>query len=384
MKKSTLLIITFLILFASHEVFAAQRILVKSFTMVNIPANEPYGASISKQIENTFFDAGGYDPLTYEDVIASAALDAQRQSFGCNDDRCMKALLSAAKIDLIIYGSVKRTNNYMQITAKMLDKSNGTVELARIKTVKIRDLAYIDEASKVIAQYLLDGKEKKVTKFQDKMYVHEIVSERNATDIVLEKESGDSEDEFEKSVENYKEQRRGEIAGKTDILRFGFSKWGMTARDEGFNRAFERGTLFMTDLMIPFNAGQLSGTDMYFRYTYKSFPRRTIIQSGDDTISSDVMTLYNKDTNATYHLFDIGFRYRLGAYFLMTKFDLYALAAIRFGGGSNIGIGGFGGEMAFFQSMGVFIEYNRGIFEFGSPDINIEGNQIIAGISFKM
>ena len=69
----------------------------------------------------------------------------------------------------------------------------------------------------------------------------------------------------------------------------------------------------------------------------------------------------------------------------MTKFDVYVLGAGRMsaGGGAFGWYGGVGGEIAFFQSMGFFAEYNKGQLKEGSANVNFEGDQVIFGVTWR-
>lgn len=372
---------------AASPVRAGQKLFVKSFSKIGFPDSDPVGGTVSKTIEGVFFDHGGYEPITEDDLIAGAALDESKQSLGCNDDRCMKTLLSASRIDLIVYGVVKNTNGYIYLTGKLLDKSRGAVELARVKTVRIkneyRDSPYFSEGVTVLSRYLLTGKEDEIQDFQDRMYVAEKRSEQDLRKTALEVESNNEAEQFRSNVEKYKQRRREEIAGKYSFWRFGYSQWGMKTASREFNTYYDRGMQFMTDIVIPFDRGSLSGADMYFRYALKSFRKRSDLayfQNGP--LYADYIS---KGENYVQNLFDLGLRYRLGLYFLMTKFDLYALAAGRMsaGGGAFGWYGGVGGEIAFFQSMGFFAEYNKGQLKEGSANVNFEGDQVIFGVTWR-
>ena len=370
---------------AASSAEAGQKLFVKSFSKVGFPDNDPVGSSISRTIEGVFFDHGGYEPITEDDLVAGAALDESRQAFGCNDDRCMKTLLSASRIDLIVYGVVKNANGYVYITGKLLDKSRGTVELARIKTVRIRsdfrDSPCFSEGMTVLSRYLLTGKEDEIQDFQDKMYVAEKRSEQELRKTALEVESNNEAEQFRNNVEKYKQRRREEIAGKYAFWRFGYSQWGMKTASSEFNTYYDRGMQFMTDIVIPFDRESLSGVDMYLRYAFKTFRKRSDL---DYSQSGPLYQDYISKGNYTQNLFDLGLRYRLGLYFLMTKFDVYVLGAGRMSAGGGMGwYGGVGGEIAFFQSMGFFAEYNKGQLKEGSANVNFEGDQVIFGVTWR-
>jgi hypothetical protein len=365
---------------------AGQKLFVKSFSRIGFSESDPIGATISKSVESVFFDNGAYEPIMEEDVIAGAALDESKQALGCNDDRCMKSLLTASKIDLIVYGVAKKSNGYTYITGKLLDKSRGTVELARVKTVRIKDdfrnSPYFVEGITLLAQYLLNGKESDLQSFQDKMYVAEKRSEQDLRKTALEVQSKNEDDQFSKSVEKYKQRRKEEIAGKYSFWRFGYSQWGMKTKNDEFNRYYDRGMQFMTDLVVPFDRNSLSGMDFYFRYAYKTWKLRSDLPYAE---SGALYTDYiSKGNRYTQNLFDLGFRYRLGLYFLMTKFDLYALGAGRMSVEGGFGFyGGAGVEIAFFQSLGFFAEYNKGQFKEGSANVDFENDQVIFGLTWR-
>jgi hypothetical protein len=379
-----LLIALLMIMRGTPSDAAKQRLFVKPFTSINLPGSDSSARIMTKKIEEVFFVSGGYDPLTQEDVLEGVNQAQQERALGKNDEKDLKILLSVSHADLIIYGSVKRANAYIYVTAKMLDKRSGDVTLSRVKTFRIRESMInsplYDEGCTALAKYILDGDSDIVQDFQDKVYREEKRIEKGKRDNALQSESQSDQNRFDKSVEEFKIRRRNEIAGKYAFMRIGYSRWGMTARDEVFNKYYDRGTLFMGDIVVPMNRSSLSGFDILFRYTYKRFERKSGV-IGTDPSMSDLLI---KGKSVSFNLMDFGLRYRLGLYLLMTKFDLYGLLSYRTDYLKSGWCSGAGIEIAFFQTIGFFGEYNYGSFKVGNGKHDIENNQYIFGTTLRL
>lgn len=378
---------TFIFVVGSLNVYAAKKLLVQPFVQINIPESDGIGTKVSKKMEAVFFDNGGYDPVSIEDVVAGAALGESKQAFGSSDDKYMKSLLNTSRIDLIVYGTIKSSDGYIFITGKLLDKSRGAVELSRIRTVRIKDKfrtsSFFEEGCSILAKYLITGKDSDVQKFQDKMYAIERRSEVDSRNAEIGRQDQKADDDFSSSVREFKERRRSEIAGKYVFWRIGYGQWGLKSKNSEFNDYYDSGRQFMTDFIIPFDRESLSGLDFYFRYTYRSFRRHSDL---DYSTTGPLYTSYiSKGTYYTQNLWDIGLRYRFGFYFLMTKFDLYLLAAGRMSVEGGYGYyWGAGTEVAFFQHLGVFAEYNYGMLKEGSENVDFENSQFIFGATFRL
>ncbi len=95
-----------------------------------------------------------------KDVEALNILKASKQEkmLGCDDDKCMRQIMQTIKTDLLIYGSVRKDGDVLVIKGKILDRSGARIELARVKTIRVRDMGAIPSISKNLGLYLISGK----------------------------------------------------------------------------------------------------------------------------------------------------------------------------------------------------------------------------------
>lgn len=381
MKKISFIIIFQLFLccafidIASAKEKGKKAVHVSSFQTIGFPEIE--GREVARKVSKSYIDTGKFFIVTQAALEQGLAQQEKQQVFGCEGDKCMKALMQSSKVDYIVYGKLVLREGYNYITIKKLDKTAGAVKLSNIKTVRFKDKKYMDEAVNVLTEYSISGKEGDVQDFQDRMNRDEKLTEKRRLEGELDQSEEKKEKEFKNMVEQYKVNRKRSIADKKTYMRTGYSSWGMRTKDDEFNSYYYRGKQYMFDFMIPLNPQPF---DIYYRFTYKTFKMKDVdVPAYTDPFYETIVA-----GDQSFIIYDVGFRYRMGMYFLMTQFDLFMLGGFRLNFEGDYGyIFGVGAEIAFFENVGFFGEFNYGSLEVGENNVDIEDNQMIFGLTFR-
>ena len=380
MKKAIILISSIVLLYCSHASAAeARKTFIKGFITDNVSSVK---RSTAENIFTSVLLDSGYMIISMESLNARLSMEELKMALGSNDEKNLKDVMSASEVDYIVYGTIRSKAGYTFITVKMLDKSHGSAELGRIKTLRIKselESTCYDEACRVLACFLVNNDAKAVQKFQDQLFSEEKRFEKDKRDSALKNQEYQDEQKFRASVESYKRKRKRDIAGRYAFIRMAYNFYGAGSDDDNFNDYFKDGTQFFFEMDVPMNRTELSGMDMLFRYTVRYYAKE-----GDVAPANPEYADYWNEGQAVFNSFDFGLRYRMGFYVLMTKFDLYALAALRYTSSDFSGVYGFGFEIAFFPSYGFFVEYNRGKSDIGVSSLNIETNQVLIGLTVRI
>jgi len=239
----------------------------------------------------------------------------------------------------------------------------------------------------LINELTINGKKEEEVKYQEKM-------------LKKEKEYEKIEEDFLLRTEKAAEQRKKELTSRYSGIRIGWSLFHSTMDDE-MNKYFTVQHAFLYDWIISDEDMKLSDKDYYDGYLRGFFKKFTMSDSsvnptgkiGDDVIYKSTALLFG---------LDIGLRIRHRMYFLMTVFDIYFPFGVRFQiydesakdkrfDNDEINVtfyscgvyGGCGLEIAFFKSIGLFMEYNIGYTPVGTNKINVDGHQVYLGVTYR-
>jgi hypothetical protein len=181
--------------------------------------------------------------------------------------------------------------------------------------------------------------------------------------------------------ENY--AREVQLAKRASLLRIGIGAARM--QDSELDSYHQEGSAVMLDYLFYRHRSvnierRASGFDFYSRFTYRHF-----VLDGDPIAETEIDMIS----------LDIGARHLWGGMHLDRLCQFYILAAPRFlhykeeaGGKENtlysLGIiGGIGVEIALSATLGFFVEYNQGYTPVGDSDANVEGIQILFGMTLR-
>lgn len=157
-------------MFVSLAVSAPNKsIYIKSFVVqVGLSKTDPIGERIKDYISEEIISRGGYSLTSDEEVKQVMTQEEIQMSLEtCYDDACIKKLMESLRTDYIVYGNVSFEEGRYHITAKMLDRSSGTVKLARVKSLQFKDKNKLKMASADLANYLTEGKEIEMNRYDD-------------------------------------------------------------------------------------------------------------------------------------------------------------------------------------------------------------------------
>ena len=378
------ILISLIITAMSLFVWAAgeKRIFINGFTADGI------GESRKNTTERVFkeeFINNGFRIADEASIKAGLKMESLKMGVGSNDENTLKKIMASSDVDYIVYGYVRAKQDYIFITAKMLDKSNNEIKLGRVKTIRMKkELAerFYEEGCRVLAVYLISDESGKVQKFQDKMISEERLYEKTIKQGILAGEESIANEEFRRKVEEYKQERYDKITGNHSWFRGGYNLRELTTGNVEFDTHFKPGRQFFFEWDVPVYDESMVGIDLLARYTCRYFSKRKNVSNTltDEKLARD----FDERKRTVFDSVDFGLRVRLGVYFLMTKFDIYGIAALGINEGAFNAMYGGGFEVAFFPHVGFFIEYNRGTTSVTDLDLDIANNsQVLVGSTFR-
>lgn len=167
---ATIIIIIFCIFYISLKAFASDKtIYIKHFAKSEgFSSTDPIGERLKDYISEVIISKKGYTLTSDEEVRQVMSQEELSMSLDtCYDDTCVKKLMESIRTDYIIYGTVSLEEGRYYITAKMLDRTSGTIKLARVKSLQFKNKNKMKMAATDLANYLMDGKDIEMRHYDD-------------------------------------------------------------------------------------------------------------------------------------------------------------------------------------------------------------------------
>jgi len=406
MKKVwySLLIIS-LILGNAAVLYASDKsgktiIYVKNFLIEDgLKANDPIKSQVKELIQEEFEKDGRYVITADEDISAIVKQEEKAQSYGkCSSESCIQDLMEKINAQIVIYGRIRKADGFTYITVRYMDRSTGVPRVSKIRTIKYHYGEFLEKGVRALSNYLITGDDDKVAAFMDEVYTREENDLHGKNREEERKLANLKKDDFKKKVEQAAKEREKGLTSRFPVLRFGYGFY-MSAANKDINDSFTEQNGFLMDWVFGRDSimdGRLN-RDFFMRFGWKTYETSDSSVKNNGIAGKDVIN----SSNANLYTWDFGFRVKARKYIMMTAFDPYVLASFRSGyyrekakdkaAGrdlqlSLIGYGGYVGgglEFAFFENLGFFAEYNRGIFKLGDKKMNFEGNQIYGGVTLR-
>ncbi len=405
MKKIFYILTATIVIMANIPALTAAEksiIYVKNFTIdtaSGLKENDPVKNEVKNIIQDEFEKDGRFSVTADQDISAMLQQEAKSQSFGkCSSESCIQELMEKIKAQVIVFGRIRKGDDgYTYITARYMDSTSGIPKVTKIRTIKYKHSDDVEKGSKALARYLITGKDDKVIAFMDEVYNRE-EDESKSKNIEEEKQlAKKKEAEYNAKVEKAAKERKNALMSRSPRLRAGYGFF-MSTGNKDVDDVFKEQSGYFLDIMFargPIN--ERFNRDCYFRFIYKKYGMNDDSIKSKPVLGKDAIN----DSTGKFYGMDFGFRLKINRYFMLTAFDPYALAGIRTGwytekakdkydnSDLKVTLGGYGGyvgggmEFAFFENLGFFGEYNRGIFKIGKDKTNIEGNQFYGGVTLR-
>ncbi|MBP7584393.1 MAG: hypothetical protein KBA61_10190 [Spirochaetes bacterium] len=386
---------------SGSEKSGKKMVYVRSFELEEgFSAADPIKDRVKEIIQEVFQVDNRYQITTDEDIAVFMEKESKMMSLGkCSSDACVRKLMEKINAEVLIYGRVRKINEFTYITARLMDKSSGMPKVRKIRTIKYHYEDFFEKGARSLGKYLLSGNDSEVRRFMDDVYERE---EHDQYEIRRNQKRGKQdqvESDYRRMVENAARERKEMILSRSSQFRFGLGIYN-SILDEELNRYFPDQNAYFLDWIIRLDNGPSvqQKYDAFVRGMYRRFRMNdTSIDSGG-VIGKDVIT----ESKADMFGLDIGGRVRFQQYFMMTAFDFYLLGGLRYqyyyesaedtlSEGDDIHVSfhslgvytGAGIEIAFFDYVGLFLEYNIGYTPVGTKPVNVEGNQFYAGATYR-
>ena len=399
-----LLIITTVILINISASAADKKdktiIYVKNFTVdEGLNASDPIKSHVKELIQEEFEKDGRFFITADEDISAIIKQEEKAQSFGkCTSESCIQELMEKINAQIIIFGRIRKVDGFFYITARYMDQTSGVPRVSKIRTIKYKYPDDIEKGVRALAVYLITGDDDDVVDFMDEVYSKEEKEIHKKNSAKEEGLANQKKADFKSKVEKAAKERETGLTSRSPVLRFAYGFY-MSTENKEINDTFTDQSGYFADWI--FGRGSIMdghlNNDFFMRFVYKTYKMNDASLSKHKTSEDEVM---NK-SNAKLYAWDFGFRIKASKYFMITAFDPYILAAFRTAyymekaddiysdktlENSLFGYGGYVGaglEFAFFENLGFFAEYNRGIVKLGEDKINFEGHQLFGGITLR-
>jgi hypothetical protein len=156
-------------IFTASGYAVEKSIYIRPFVVTKgLPKGDTLGERVKDYISEVIVAKGGYSITSDEEVKQVIQQEEIRMSIDkCDDDACIKKLMESLRTDYIIYGTVSFEDERYHVTAKMLDRSTGTVKLSRVKSLQFKDKNKMKMAATDLANYLTDGKAIDMARYDD-------------------------------------------------------------------------------------------------------------------------------------------------------------------------------------------------------------------------
>jgi hypothetical protein len=388
------LILFWVLIFASTTYAEKKAIYIKPFGIVQgLPANDPAGNHIKDYISEKIIEQGTYFITSDDEVKQVIAQEELRMTLdGCYDDACIKKLMENIKTDYIVYGTVSNVEGLFYITAKILDRSSGRIELSRVKTIKFRNRDHLEEVSKSIGIFLITDDNSAIRKFEEEEKEREYAWKENEGkgDTVV--------------------GRRKNIETRSSLFRIGYGRPsvvsstiqdGMAIETAPSGKAFE---VMIDWFPLTFRSPRGNGFDIMVRGSIRSFGY------GDKANLTNKKLLLKDQTMPVIEDYTLeaiggflGGRYITGFYRLGMLWQMYAGGAYQYlqikedasppqGGAvmpyeleaNTYGlVGFFGMEIGLSPNFAVFLECSYGRHPVGYAKVNVEGFAYQGGITLR-
>ncbi|TAL38983.1 MAG: hypothetical protein EPN93_02585 [Spirochaetes bacterium] len=369
-----------------------KAIYIKPFGIVQgIPLTDPVGNHIKDYISEKIIEQGTFFITSDDEVKQVIAQEELKMSLdACYDDACIKKLMENIKTDYIVYGTVSNVDGLFYITAKILDRSTGRIELARVKTVKFRERDYLEEVSKLMGSFLITGDASGIARFE---------AEEKEREYAWRAGEGKS---------GVVAGRRKNIESRTSLLRVGYCRTAIVSSTLEKGMAIESmppedAYMIVIDWFpATFRSPLGNGFDLMLRISHRTYGNGTNL-TNKKMVLEDKLFPALEDYSLVATGGFLGGRFIGGYYRLGILWQGYAGAAFQYqnfvetatppkGPGvksyefskNTYGVVGFAGiEIAFAPNFAVFVEGSRGYHPIGYAKVNVEGFSYSGGVTLR-
>ncbi|MCL1834448.1 MAG: DUF4143 domain-containing protein, partial [Leptospirales bacterium] len=190
-NKIILCLIAVILPYCAWAAESGKRVFVNEYIVdTTVYALEEYDHGFVEDKLRKEFQREKYKVVGDADIRARFSAEELKMALGSNNEESLKKIMSSGEVDYIVYGYIRYRDNYIGITAKMLDKSTGATKLGRVKTIRISksilDESLYKKACTLLAEYIVSGKERAVIKFQEEMLEKEKRALKNVADALSE------------------------------------------------------------------------------------------------------------------------------------------------------------------------------------------------------
>ena len=383
-----------------------KTIFIMSFNKIEgISPADPIGNDIKDFISEIFVDSGRYSLMSMDE--AKEVIEQTEKLQACTTDACMKDLIRSIKTDCLLYGNVMKVKGRYMVYAKMLERVRGrsVVRMRRGRQVVFPDRRYIERASHTLARAMLirdtDKSSEIISDFKD------FVAQEEERLSRAEKKREKMVTDTDRWCENYRSEQK-----RSPLVRAGYGGFGLVRfHDTRLDSYYDGGgqSVFMDFFFRRARDIDGDGVDLYFRGSWKFF---TMTDAGLGRVAEDFISgepfekrpgYYHAvpDSPATMDLFSMSawVRFVTSFHFIGEIWSLYLPLGIRCSylkeeytaAGSDfsktfIGLGGCAGaglEISLFPHIGIFAEGIYGFTPAGDSSANIDGLQVLYGITLR-
>ena len=392
------------IIFNTVCLFASEnrgKIYIKPFVKIQ----GLYDMTIEDEVRDYMSEAlaGDYSLISDDEVQVYLSNMAMGQAMGSNVSA--EKLLASIKTDYLIHGKIMKNGAEYIIEATLLRMNESIVTIKNIGDIHYSNRNYTDRAARALAKYLMMDK-KSIGGF----FGHRDPREKFKEEIKdVEEEMCKIETRYQEGSRSIKKSaiRREESLIKSPRLRMGYSGFSMfRMMDSYLQDLYEPEHLFMVDLVFyRYKDPVGDGIDLYARGTYRTFNAvesySSLVKTSAyaDSLLGNFSSVPLDAPELVVYSGDLGMRFVGSVYMLRSAVSFYFCMAARLNyavekatlaDGSDRrsfhrwgAMAGAGMEFSIMPSMGFFVELDAGYVPMGKDESNIEGPQLLAGVTMR-
>ncbi len=366
--------------------------------MQGLPESDPAKHLIKDYISEIIIEKGGFSIISDDEVQQVMKSEELKMSLDvCYDDACIKKLMQSIKTDYIIYGSISLVDKKYFITAKILDRTSGSVVLARVKTIKFTKRDWIEKGSKALGEFIVTGSDVALKEFENYISGREV--DTNSPNKLV--------------------GRKNNIVGRAPFIRLARAV-NTTLADSTLNDVIEtKNQTFTNNIFLDLFLWRErnvngNGFDFFSRGVIQKFDVKNnkqqewiILMMPKDPTATDPRRKLDTGEMISNRI-NIGTRYITGFYIMGVQWQAYISGAYQYmwgetsagvtGSGilngmqksksntSPFGIlGGAGIEIGFSSYFGAFIEgtYGYNPVEIFGKKRNVDGYSVYSGVTLR-
>jgi hypothetical protein len=175
---------------SSDKQSRSKMVYVRDFNIEEgYSANDQIKYRVREIIQESFQRDNRYEITADDDIAVVIEQEEKAMSIAkCTSDACIRKLMEKINAEVVVFGRVRKINDYTYITARYMDRSSGVPRVSKIRTIKYKQDDYFEKGVRALGSIL---SRERMTQLRTSWTVYIIVKKKRATDSdVMRREGG--------------------------------------------------------------------------------------------------------------------------------------------------------------------------------------------------